>query len=333
MSGQDRFDDAYLKRPIILVGAGRSGSTLFARMLDAHPAVQFFGETGFLIPRLWREVWENRFWLNFPYYVMRQPTSSREPPVEIPAEELDAAKERAARGVRLLFAEIMQIDPGTGAWGFKEIWNGNPAGVQIPWSVYHAVFPHARWVHLVRHPFSFAQSSARWDQLELTNDRLKGQLKKWQQMVQWSRELDRTPHFFEIRYEDLVSDPRAVLTPILASVDLDWADACARELGRQVIASEHRQPPAKTRTLSAAEIDRIVEGVANLRSSMHSLRYEPPAQLVVARHRKSRSSERSLPPHIDLRTMKPRRSVKKTTLGKKLRALARKAIRTGWALR
>lgn len=107
--GPSDSDDLF-SRPLILIGCGRSGSTLFSRVLDAHPDVQFLVETDFLIARVWREVWDNRFWLNFEHHMRRDPKSSREAPV-IPAAEVAAAKDRAARGVRMLFAEMMQLDP------------------------------------------------------------------------------------------------------------------------------------------------------------------------------------------------------------------------------
>ena len=305
MPVEDRSESIdYLARPIILIGAGRSGSTLFVRMLNAHPEIQFLGETDFLTARVWREVWDNRFWLNFQHHVMRQARSSREAPVEIPPEAMDAAKERAARGVRRLLAELMQLEPGFSVWGFKEIWNGNPAVATIPWGVYQAVFPHARWVHLVRDPFTFVRSSARWNQLPLTSAVLTQELRHWQQIVEWSQRLAQLPDFFEIRFEDLVSAPEATLTPILASVRLGWHNRCARELTRRIMDSERTLPLPATRTLDHGQIDKIVKKVPGLRRSMRTFGYEPPDKLMITTPSKIRSRTVSKRPYLDLRSMK-----------------------------
>jgi Sulfotransferase family len=282
----------YLERPIILIGAGRSGSTLFARMLNAHPQVQFLLETDFLIARIWREVWDNRlFWvhsLNSQYHVMREPTSAREPPAEVPAEVIAAAKERASRGVRRLFAELMQVKPGYAAWGFKEIWNGNPAVAQIPWSIYRRIFPHARWVHLVRDPFTFVHSSARWNQLPLTIYLLKKELQHWQQVVEWSQELAGVPDFFEIRYEDLVSSPKTTLAPILGSVRLCWRDECECELNRLVLASEQLFSLGVKKIVDHGHINQIIDKITGLRRSMQTFGYEAPTELAIAIEKKTR---------------------------------------------
>jgi LPS sulfotransferase NodH len=85
---EKRSDESdHLKRPIILIGTGRSGSTLLVRILNAHPDVQFEGETDFLIARLWREVWGNQFWLKSQYsmrHKLRDLTSSRAGDGELP---------------------------------------------------------------------------------------------------------------------------------------------------------------------------------------------------------------------------------------------------------
>ena len=46
--------------PLVVIGAGRSGSSLLARIFGAHPAMCFDDENDFLTPKLWRLIWENR---------------------------------------------------------------------------------------------------------------------------------------------------------------------------------------------------------------------------------------------------------------------------------
>ncbi len=270
-----------VSRPIILIGCGRSGSTLFTRVLNAHPDVQFLGETDFLVARVWREVWENRFWLHAEHNIRGDLASAHGPRVEIPAPALHAAKERAARSVRMLFAEILELDPASAAWGYKEVWNGNDAVAQVPWSIYHTLFPGARWVHLVRNPFSFAKSSARWNQLSLTADLLAEELRHWRQVVEWSQQLKDREGFFAIRYEDLVTSPEACLTPILASAGVSWHEDCTRELSRRTMVSKGWPSLTAARTTQQAQIEQMIDNTKGLAPLMKEFGYSVPHELEI----------------------------------------------------
>ncbi len=215
-----------LARPIILIGAGRSGSTLFTRFMDEHPRVRFFGETHFLLPRLWREIWESkeRRWLNllnFPSYFSSNPELTGPPhqPANrmLDTETLERERERIADLIRQLFGDILRVQTNIGAWGYKEIWNGNDAVARFSWDIYDAVFPEATWVHLVRDPFDFLISIARWNRKPLTEDLIRNELSHWVQMFEWSRQRRSQRRFIEIRYEDLILDPKKSLHPIFSA--------------------------------------------------------------------------------------------------------------------
>ncbi len=156
-------------------------------MLDAHPRIQFLGETSFLLPRIWREVWEDRFWLNFPLYTALRPRSSRETPPVADKSAIDAERERVAAALRRFVCDILKVRPDVESWGYKELWNGSDAVGRYSWESYDAVFPGATWVHLVRHPFDFLVSIARWNLHPLTEDFVVHELTHWAQMLEWNR--------------------------------------------------------------------------------------------------------------------------------------------------
>jgi len=263
-----------LARPVIMVGSGRSGSTLFVRALNAHPELQFFAETQFVVARLWADIWDNHSWLCSQQKLLRNFEPGDGASIEIPADVLDAAHQRAAVGVRRLFGELLEVDRTKAAWGFKEVWNGNSAVARVPWNLYQAVFPGARWVHLVRDPFTFARSSAGWNGVPLTMRLLHEELRHWVQVVTWSRLLRDDRAYQEIRYEDLSADPEACLTPILAAVGLDWHERCAQACSRRTKASRASFTPQ--RQVGRAQLEPVIEQTPGLASLMQEFGYAPP---------------------------------------------------------
>jgi hypothetical protein len=202
-----------LDAPIIIIGAGRSGSTLLDRMLDAHPDIHMFGETEFLIATLWKYILEIR----------ERSLSTIADPVQL-GSELARLGKVELNVVREMFG-LESISKGT--WGFKEIWNGARG---VDWAIYDLVFPAAIWVHLVRNPLDYARSALRWKSIEMSQPQLEVHVKRWSMMVDVSRERVSTGRFIEIRYEDLVANPRSALGPIFSRLGLEFHESCMAPL-------------------------------------------------------------------------------------------------------
>jgi len=215
--------------PLIIIGAGRSGTTLVMKMLDAHPAMSMRGETKFLVPRMWSIVWEERFWHFWKSYVETGPTSSKDPRPEIPPDSLSEEEKRVGRLVAEFTADLLEIEPDCPVWGFKEIWNGTTAD-DHSWLLYDTVFPGATWLHVVRHPFDFAGSCTAWNRTETSPKSMSKLLHKWMQILNRSRERQEVDRFFEIRYEDVCDRPRETLRPVFQAVGLEWDEQCCRSL-------------------------------------------------------------------------------------------------------
>ena len=278
------MDTDLAARPIILIGAGRSGSTLFARMLDSHPQVRFFGEIDFLLPRLWHGVWQNPRWfnlLNFPANFPPPPAelrSSRETAAARRVDEatLDAQRQRVAKLLRRLFVDIMELEIDVDAWGYKEIWNGNDAVACHSWDIYNAVFPEATWAHLVRHPFDFLKSVARWNLSPLTEDFVIHELSRWVQMLEWSRRQSTLRKFIEIRYEDLVRDPKKILLPVFSMAEIEWSDDCSDALSKPFLHSREASGFSLALPLTRKQLRTIVAAVDGLATHMDELGYDLP---------------------------------------------------------
>ncbi|MEY6432693.1 sulfotransferase [Thioalkalicoccus limnaeus] len=270
-----------LERPLILIGAGRSGSTLAMRLLDAHSALDFKGETSFLALRLWNEIWYDRFWLNWPRQHALGPRSAADPLPPLRPDELARERARVGRLVAGCFTELLGVDRiGHRVWGFKELWSGLPQ-YDHDWRAYDAIFPEASWLHLVRHPFDFARSCARWNGTLLTQAYLEDRLRNWHQMLECHRLRRSTGRYHEVRFEDLVARPRECLMPVLADLDLEWEEAMADALNARTMASSADRDDNEQR-LSKRDAEALIARVPGLGAAMASLGYRPPRRTGLA---------------------------------------------------
>lgn len=282
-----------IQAPIVVIGAGRSGSTLLARLLNANPALDFKGETSFLLLRLWAEVWGDRFWLNWPRHVATGPRSAADPLPPLSAEALASERLRVGRVVAGLFVELLRVDRDRHRlWGFKELWSGLPQ-YDHAWQAYDAVLPGASWIHLVRHPFAFARSCAAWNGARLTREYLRDRLINWVWMLGCNRLRGATGRFVEIRFEDLIRRPAEVLQPFLDARGLHWEVAMDEVLRDRTMVSRNADGGGQI-MLSKDDAETLIGEISGLGEAMVSLNYRPPEQTALATDPRSEGS-------IDLR--------------------------------
>jgi len=270
-----------IQEPIVIIGAGRSGSTLLTRILNAHPEIDFKGENDFLLPRLWLEAWENRFWLNWERHVAMDPKSALTPLPKLSESALEVERARVGKLVAELVVDMLRVDTRSASvWGYKEPWNGS-SSFRFDWNLYDAVLPGALWVHLVRHPFAFARSAAQWDREAWTLPYLRARLNDWKTMVEHNRLRASTGRFCEIRFEDLTRDMHGTLLPVFERARIQWHEACTEAGALRVMASQPGEGPGLPVQLAASDLDKIVEETAGLRDLMTELNYAAPETLEV----------------------------------------------------
>src|ERR1700733_11625074 len=54
----DDYTEPDFSAPVIIIGPGRSGTTLLDAALGEHPDMYMIGETQFLVQRVWKTLWE-----------------------------------------------------------------------------------------------------------------------------------------------------------------------------------------------------------------------------------------------------------------------------------
>ena len=265
-----------LTAPIIIIGSGRSGSTLVMRLLDRHPDIHCCGETNFLTARLWRETFEERFWLDWERKRALDPTSRILAP-DLAAEELAAVKEHVGKCVAQLVVNLLRVDAEK-RWGFKEIWNGSQS-FDHDWNVYDTVYPNARWLHVIRHPFSCVRSVANWNKIPMSRNYLEWALLDWMAVQRRSMERISTGRFIRVRYEDLSSP--STLGSILDFAQVSSAFDVSAELTARTMTSEDSVFPVDecVSPLSDFEGEQFTE----LWQLMDELEYSIPDQVQVYR--------------------------------------------------
>ena len=277
----NNMTQSVMQSPIVVIGAGRSGSTLISRVLNAHTAIDFKGETGFLLLRLWMEVWQDRFWLNWPRHVATGPRCAADPLPPCNPDELAVERMRVGELVAELLFRLLRVEEKQhGRWGFKELWSGLPQ-YNHDWDAYDAVLPAAQWLHLIRHPFDFARSCADWNGTALTLDYLEARLSNWVSMLACNQLRSQTGRYDEIRLEDLMVRPEETLSPVLKAAGLSWESAMGKTLEKKTMSSCKTSHDDEV-VLTTADAEVLIEKIPGLLAAMTSFDYSPPARTTLA---------------------------------------------------
>lgn len=205
MSGEQRTD---VQPPFFLVGAERSGTTLLRLMLDHHPCIRCGYESEFLVDRLDRarrlsgeklaHVWDGDY--TFEGY---RHAGLPAPPHVQSYDELVA-----------WFFRAMHEQSGK-----------STVGVTVHLHPQHLpeIAPAARYIHLIRDGRPVAASVV---QMGWAGNAYHGALywKRTMTRVLALREQIRDGRWLDVRYEDLLADPPAVLQRICAHLNTTYDD-------------------------------------------------------------------------------------------------------------
>ena len=194
-----------------ILGYGRSGTTLFRRMLSAHPGL-------FVAP-------ENDVFQRVPP-LMRSGISAEEDLRELVASlpayyeriyDLQRFRAEAAARLPLTTPELIVLLQGTSLIGRDRPnaqW-GHKSPSEWPYiTTWRQWFPNARFLHLVRHPHDATASMVQY-QLQRYRTTPLVAIWQWRKAFRSIRRhgAQLGPHRYQLlRYEDLVSDPASILS-------------------------------------------------------------------------------------------------------------------------
>lgn len=216
---------ALIPAPIFIVGAPRSGTKLLRNLLNNHPEISLGNEGNFIPrfvrrfgltadlsqPQLWEEIYED--FSHSAYYsspMQKNVTFSR-------ADFVAALTARQ----NLVWADIFEVllrpygpNPHAHIYGDKS--HGYLSNVVL----LRTIFPHVRFLFLVRDPRDQALSAAAiWKRHPLRSAQL------WAELAHKAEKfgLDASPDALTVRYEDLTSETEAELKRVCAFLHLDYA--------------------------------------------------------------------------------------------------------------
>lgn len=241
-----------LTGPIVIIGAGRSGTTLLSFMLDAHPDIFMLGETEFIIPKLWHILWDITASGHERHKRIKLEVSQWFPTFDPINDKLlfsfaatveENERRRISKIALTTVDELFSLSKKNATyWGFKEPWTGSDSNFK-DWVCYDYVVPDALWVHIVRHPFDFARSCSDWHRRTPFNaESLYYNLDAWVKNVVTNAERKNTGHYVNFRYEDLIADPEKTLVPVFEQLSIRFHNNCLKPLKKKHLPSLLRSP-------------------------------------------------------------------------------------------
>lgn len=187
--------------PILIVGAGRTGSSYLLKILQDRGDVQSLIENHIVMQL--RELVYNSWWSDNWNYVYT-------------SVELEAKFVELARSTMVLLFPSDHL-----YWAYKAIWE------HIDWQIYNDVYPQAKYIHLIRDPRTNIKSM--WDFIGE-----QGRKAHWtldycsNKYVDSNRKALQLEHsevpYIRVRQEDFIDKPKSTWVKIFTFLDLDEVD-------------------------------------------------------------------------------------------------------------
>lgn len=205
-----------------IVGCGRSGTTLLRAMLDSHPRLAIPPESYFVVPLL-RDAEEGRVSLAVDSVVDRMTSAPSFSEWGLPPKEAKAG--------------VLAVRPTSIAGSVEALYQyyarargKDTAGDKTPYHVRHLPllarsFPSSRFVHLIRDGRDVVSSLV---SMPFGPNRFERAVLYWKRDVEAGRTAGRalgTERYLEVRYEDLVNDPVAILRRVVRFLGVEYDEA------------------------------------------------------------------------------------------------------------
>src|ERR671912_2622983 len=220
---------------LFIVGCARSGTTLVHRIVDAHPQIAVTPEMHWISHYV--NYFKNQNRLVTPELVSELTGHKRFAQFEIPREEFEGL---LGSGEALPYPTFLRRVFGLyGKINNKPlVGNKTPAYVRsIP--TFHALWPEAKFVHIIRDGRDVCLSVLNWKKAERTAGRYASWEEDpvattalwWERKVRTAREAGArlgSSLYYEVRYESLISRPEQECQRLCKFLDVPYNDAMIR---------------------------------------------------------------------------------------------------------
>jgi protein-tyrosine sulfotransferase len=207
------YKDNYFSasNPVIIGGSPRSGTTLLRVMLDSHKNIYIGPETGLLYTNL----------LN------NNKLGKISTQLDVSPEKIRSIKKESLSNIQFidsLFTHLQQ-KAGKHRWGEK-----SPRNVTVIGRLFK-YFPESRFIHIIRDGRDVACSLRHFPKHKIvdgnivkldTNNPIDQCISTWIHNVKLGLAWRSDPRYLEIKYEDLVSNPKHTMTDVLDFIDEPW---------------------------------------------------------------------------------------------------------------
>ncbi len=211
-------------RPVFIIGAQRSGTTLLRLMLNAHPAYCVPEESTFLMPLL-RKIKSGKSTFSpaeFESFLSYLRKNSQFALWGITVENLDKKFRCVSRiditeCITFLFNEYCLLEQKSG-WADK-----TPSYFRMV-DVLSKIFPTAKFIHIVRDGRDLYLS---WKKMDPTKSNPAVMAKEWCYKVNLATKLLNecaSDRYMEIRYEDLARDSAGILNSLCEFLAIEYTE-------------------------------------------------------------------------------------------------------------
>jgi hypothetical protein len=213
-----------------VVGAARSGTTLLGAMLGAHPELTMIADSGF-VPKLAETIRSEPVTAERVVKVMAaahplEELGLSEPELEAKIERLEEVK--AASVLREFYGTLAERS-GTSRWGDE-----TPAYLKRMRRIQRAL-NEAHFIHVIRDGRDTA--AAKPGGLDPGKALVIGQ--RWERKIASARQQQHLiDQYIEVRYEELVADPEAILRQVCEFIELDFEPSMVNPPERARIEAE-----------------------------------------------------------------------------------------------
>lgn len=253
-------------RPIFIIGAPRSGTSIMTWAIGQHPNIQTMEETNWIATLaiggfLSHSMGSNRG--------MRSHLSNSQYPSEPFLRRLGEAADRIVHDCfeercQRFYGDFRAADQLTLAGEFnprlpllsepsdpKRRWvDGTPLNTHFTWALAQ-MFPDAMFIHNLRRPDEVATSLEGFDKVGAEPKPLAEGLRIWLQHTEAAALAERAfgaSRVFRLRFERISQEPEALFRDLLAFLGEDYHPACLATLDQRLNSSEvteRRQPNAE----------------------------------------------------------------------------------------